>query len=386
MPAGVGARQYMSPVSSGEDAAPGDRLREAFLTEIARAAQVAGLRAPAHDVRLDKAADDIAHSARHVEVPSFEVMNFFLSHYGIAEPEPASLFERGSAGAETLVLEDLQRQLPDILKSGAWGRVGVGVDRGTADFIVLLMLQERSVDLEPVPRGLPSMAGARVRGALHGQLEGAQIFVTAPTGKVRELTVGRDRARFETQFWCSDGDGRYQLEILGTDDKGPKVVANFPIFCGVPIPDRAPTAAPEAAEDRPATDPAAIEQTLLGLVNRERTAAGLRALTWDRDLAVVARGHSRDMVQHDFVGHVSPQNGGLGDRLQRVGIAPALALENVGMAFSAGDVHRGLMSSPGHRGNIIDPRATHIGIGVAIGKAQDGRRPLFVTQVFAGGS
>jgi uncharacterized protein YkwD len=40
------------------------------------------------------------------------------------------------------------------------------------------------------------------------------------------------------------------------------------------------------------------------------------------------------------------------------------------------------MASPGHRGNIVDPRARRVGIGIAFGKPVTGTRPMFVTQLF----
>ncbi len=395
-PSGAAAANYVSgPPPSIADPAPladakEDPLRIAFLGEVAHAAREGGQEVPQHDVRLDRAADDIARYGRQAELPSFETMNFFLYHYGIVEPEPASLFERGSPGAEALVIEDLRRQLPEFLRTGAWSRVGVGIDRTATGFVALLMLQERHVDLESLPRALAPGGGARVRGQLRGRLQGAQMFVTLPGGGVQSLTVAQDRGRFQSHFWCGAGNGRYQLEILGTDERGPRIVANFPMYCGVVPPRTPPRPAPADAQaalvaGSAQTQPGAAEQALLGLINVDRKAAGIAELSWDNRLADVARGHSRDMALHDFVGHVSPTAGSFGDRLARFGLAPQLVLENVSLAFSIADVHNGLMSSPGHRANIIDPRATHIGIGVVLGKGQDGRVPLLVTEIFATG-
>ena len=40
------------------------------------------------------------------------------------------------------------------------------------------------------------------------------------------------------------------------------------------------------------------------------------------------------------------------------------------------------MSSPGHRANIVDPRARRVGIGIVLGAPVTGTVPLFVTQLF----
>jgi cysteine-rich secretory family protein len=54
--------------------------------------------------------------------------------------------------------------------------------------------------------------------------------------------------------------------------------------------------------------------------------------------------------------------------------------ENVAQADSAEAAHQGLMESPGHRANMLNPKFTHVGIGVAP-RAND-REPLVATLVF----
>jgi uncharacterized protein YkwD len=102
----------------------------------------------------------------------------------------------------------------------------------------------------------------------------------------------------------------------------------------------------------------------------------------DPRLTAIARAHSRDMVDHDFVGHVSPRTGTAMDRVHRAGLAPELVLENVGRAYAAEEAESGFLASPGHRGNLLDPRARLLGVGIVFGPAVTGTRPLFVTQLF----
>ena len=70
------------------------------------------------------------------------------------------------------------------------------------------------------------------------------------------------------------------------------------------------------------------------------------------------------------------------DRARRGGLQPTLVLENVGRAYSAEEAESGFLSSPGHRGNILDPRARRVGIGIVHGAPVTGMVPLFVTQLF----
>jgi len=88
------------------------------------------------------------------------------------------------------------------------------------------------------------------------------------------------------------------------------------------------------------------------------------------------------MVDHDFVGHVSPRTGTALDRVHRVGLTPTFVSENVGRGYSADEAEQGFMSSPGHRANIVDPRPRRVGVGIVFGAAVTGTTPLFVTELF----
>jgi uncharacterized protein YkwD len=87
------------------------------------------------------------------------------------------------------------------------------------------------------------------------------------------------------------------------------------------------------------------------------------------------------MVSGGFVAHVSPTTGDAVARVQRAGLAFPLLVENVGQEGGVQQAHRGFMSSPGHRANVVNPRLTHVGIGVVIKRA--GGAPFFVTELFA---
>ena len=71
-----------------------------------------------------------------------------------------------------------------------------------------------------------------------------------------------------------------------------------------------------AKTDLPSKD----EQRLLELVNQERETAGLKPLTWDKDLAEAARAHSRLLAQHRSLSH---QFMGEPDLTKRAGAAGA---------------------------------------------------------------
>ncbi len=106
------------------------------------------------------------------------------------------------------------------------------------------------------------------------------------------------------------------------------------------------------------------EAQMLALMNEARAAAGLRPLVLDERLVPVARQHSEEMFRLKYFGHQSPVTGSPFDRLDAAGIAYSRAGENLAYAQSVSVAHQGLMSSEGHRENILRPEFTRIGIGV----------------------
>jgi uncharacterized protein YkwD len=115
------------------------------------------------------------------------------------------------------------------------------------------------------------------------------------------------------------------------------------------------------------------------MVNKARDDAGLPSLKYDERLAAVARAHSQDMLRNKFFKHVSPTRGDLSARMARARLKARRFTENLANNRNLSAAHRGLMNSPGHRRNILDPEANRVGIGVV-------RTPedqLLITQNFS---
>ncbi|HNN96090.1 MAG TPA: CAP domain-containing protein, partial [Pseudomonadota bacterium] len=99
-----------------------------------------------------------------------------------------------------------------------------------------------------------------------------------------------------------------------------------------------------------------------------------------------AQAHSDDMRAHHYVAHVSPRSGGPADRARRAGVTGGRITENLAQAPTPQLAHSGLLGSPGHRANMLDPDVDHVGLGCATAEpATPGQsRTLLVTQLFAG--
>jgi uncharacterized protein YkwD len=246
---------------------------------------------------------------------------------------------------------------------------------------VILALQDQQLELGPVPRRMAVQGGLTLSGRLLGKFADPELLVTVPSGAVRRQKLPYRENRFEARMACDAGVGKYQVEIGGTDRGGPAVLANFPVYCGGEPPDRVQVVVANAVVQPTRQKPEDVERDLVGFINHARVSANLKPLVLDPRLAQVARNHSIEMAKTGRVEHVSARSGSAVDRLRTAHVEPmpSVVAENVGQDYSAAQVHSGFMSSPGHRGNVLSPDVTHVGIGAAAGP----NGSVFVTELFA---
>ncbi|HHU43994.1 MAG: SafA/ExsA family spore coat assembly protein [Bacillota bacterium] len=110
----------------------------------------------------------------------------------------------------------------------------------------------------------------------------------------------------------------------------------------------------------------AMEDEVIRLVNQERQKRGLHALSYDWQVARVARIKSQDMIENRYFSHTSPIYGSPFNMLKAFNIRYTVAAENIAYGQrSAWEVVNVWMNSPGHRQNILNPSVTKIGVGIA---------------------
>ena len=120
------------------------------------------------------------------------------------------------------------------------------------------------------------------------------------------------------------------------------------------------------------------ERGLFDLLNDERLANDLPELQWDDALFKAARQHALLMLNLNILEHQLPGESGLEERLTKAGARFTYIAENIAIGKNSETIHNGWMSSPGHRANILSPRATSVGIAVVRGTAG-----LFAVQDFS---
>jgi uncharacterized protein YkwD len=361
------------------DPGPGEALRGPHAVRVGRGIARAASQRKADltpDPRLAELAAWVAERRNvHGGPPPAPVLELWTRHLGLYEPMPVvlALTQPDAASIEDRVAQGIIELMPQ-LRFTHYGAVTLD-DSGVV--YVVLVLSWRFATLDPVPRTIAPGARLAVSGRLLPEMDGAQMVVTFPDGSSErgELASGpRFALPVETR-----GSGEHKVELLSNSRLGSTVVANFPLFVGVPVRTSVVLDAPPPGEGR--LDAVAAQERLLELINADRERARLPPLALHAELNDVALKHSEDMHANGFVGHTSPTTGGPPERVQRAGIRTPLVLENAGRGYSPSEVHRGLMDSPGHRANVLSADATHVGIGVRVEREED-RNAYLVTQVF----
>ena len=119
---------------------------------------------------------------------------------------------------------------------------------------------------------------------------------------------------------------------------------------------------------------------MVNLVNQDRVKLGLKPLTVDMCLVKAARMKSQDMIDKNYTGHISPTYGSPVDMINAMGISYKVEGENIAGAGTVGTAYANLMTSAGHRANILYTGYNKIGIGII----QGGPYGLMITQEFIG--
>ncbi|HET7825587.1 MAG TPA: CAP domain-containing protein [Anaeromyxobacter sp.] len=344
---------------------------EARAVDLARSRLGAGGARPRASGSLSLAARELARGAASgaAEPLSSARVRSALSRALAYDAAPvAVLVEAPAAG----VLEALAAALPGSRPT----HVGAGAAERGGSVVLVLLASQRRARLSPFPRDVAPGAAAPLSGSLAPGLARPRVFVTLPSGAVREAAArgGRD---FTAALRFPD-PGRYAVEVVADGDGGPLVAALFAVAAGGASLDERE----EAIRPADPADDAAAEAAVIRAVNATRRRQGLAALAPAAELADVARRHSAAMAAQGAVAHVLPGSGELGGRLRQAGIPYARAYENVARAATALGAHETAEASPAHRGNLLRPDATRVGVGIARAALPSGDRAVYLTEVF----
>jgi uncharacterized protein YkwD len=128
---------------------------------------------------------------------------------------------------------------------------------------------------------------------------------------------------------------------------------------------------------------AVLPTALTELVNEERQANNLDTLTPDQTLNRAAQQKAQHMADNGYFAHFSPDGTSPWHWMRKAGYDYVYAGENLAVDFAdSADVVRAWMDSRLHRENILEPKFTEVGFGIARGEL-DGQEAVFVVQMLA---
>ncbi len=326
------------------------------------------------DIRLNQVAQTVVEMAKAGLPITAPAVREALWWHGIPETshEVALLKRIGNAPLK----EDIETCLKKQAGAGS-NRYGIAVSKIAGGEEIVVVTVKSRLSLLPISRRVDGPRKLRLEGSVEPTFKNISVALSDPKGKTFKPKVKKVEDRFVCSFKASE-NGIWQIEILGDGPGGPTTLANFPVAVGVPVKNSV-TLAPSELESQ---DTKVLEKLLFNAINRERRDSGLDAFKRSKELAEVSRKYSSEMDETGVVAHISPISGSVLDRTRAARIALAEVSENLARAGTAREAHDGLMTSPAHRANILNPRYQQVGIGVVLSK-EEGAAPVIVTQIFA---
>lgn len=255
-------------------------------------------------------------------------------------------------------------RLAPVLQGGGFTHLGSASSPARPPYSTrwFVLLIGRRMSMLPVATSASPGAQLPLQFRLDASYPRATVAVTTPRGVVETIAVGVSSGWAVAGVALAEEFGTQWIELIGHGPSGPEVLALFPVEIG-----REPG---RHWVGRPAGDESWVDTTdeaeslAAQLVADDRSRFGLGALSWDPELAAIARAHSAEMAERGYFAHVSPRTGNVADRLRHAGYPASFAAENIAMAPTLGEAQESLMRSPGHRAAVLTPEATHLGIGV----------------------
>lgn len=187
--------------------------------------------------------------------------------------------------------------------------------------------------------------------------------VTYPDGLADFLPLTLRGNRFTGVVRFTHGQGIYQIEINNNTGFAD---FNLPVYVGVPYTPRPPVSL--YTPDSASASLAQMEGLALAALNALRVHYKVAPLHMSVALQDEAHQHSVDIVVHNYYNqhpHVGSDGSTFLQRVAATGAKVRLVGEDIANDTSVLSAINGLMNSPGHRVNILNPSYSEVGIGIA---------------------
>jgi uncharacterized protein YkwD len=258
---------------------------------------------------------------------------------------------------------------------GGRRRCGFALHAGGGREVMYAVAADALADVEPLPTSARSGQWLNVRAKMLVAASDAKVIVLGPRGGAKTVTTSFSDAIVRASF-SVDSPGTWTVQVVAVVDGGPRPVAEATVSVDVlpPRTARAHVAPGERAAEGVERD----DDALFAMLNAARSAEGARPLARDPRLDQIASDHALAMQSARRLGH-DVGGGSAANRMRAAKLAFRAAGENVARAASIRRAHRALWASPSHRGNLLDPRFSAVGVGAV----RDPDGSVWACQVFA---
>ncbi len=220
-------------------------------------------------------------------MPQQNAFDVLTHRLGLAEPLPHLLMMQAPDAPR--LANVVSARLARVFDLAGYTHIGGVAEHEAHGIFVVIAVSRRHIQMGPVPRSLSGPGPITLEGRVADGYSRPELAHTLPGGETRMEPLGRGPA-FRVAVSLAE-PGRHRVEIVAQGPEGPDVLANFPVYVGVPVDETVEA----AAVPRRAARPDDARQRLFELINAERAKARLDALTLDAELGDVAARHSEDM-------------------------------------------------------------------------------------------
>lgn len=206
----------------------------------------------------------------------------------------------------------------------------------------------------------------KIQGTVQGVRLSDHAYLTKPNGEVQKLPLGTSGDKFGVVLDIKD-IGAHVFELV--TDQG-EIIYNRGLYM-------APVQLLPVAEWSSEKSYSATAQGVLDWTNNLRTKSRKQALVPHDTLGRFAQNYANRMANEGFISHTNPEGQDFSERIQTTKLAGGFG-ENLGFGSNFAITLDGLENSGSHRGNILNPDWTHMGVGVT----RNNKGDYYVVQVF----
>ncbi len=221
------------------------------------------------------------------------------------------------------------------------------------------------------------VAAAASQAAAAAQAEAQRVAAEEAARVAAEAAASAAAAAAAPEAETADQGWNNDWEADAAPEESPASEAPAPAPPAAPQPAAPAPAAPAPAElapaaaPTPANDTESIESAFFAMINQERAAVGLPALSFDAGLRSAARVQAANIAAAGSLYHQ--------DLHPLLAAGWRTAGENVGYGYDIPGLHAAFVASSGHYANMVNGNFSGLGVGVVV---SGGR--IWVAHVFAG--